>query len=419
MASSDAPSAAAETSAQRWLTDRWPSVQDLDRRHPWLLDSAVAAAIALLALPGVISNGRIHHHAVLYWAAAAVLLVPLWWRRRAPGLAFIAVATLLLVEWSLGFWIGTGLGLLVVLNGVAIRSSIAMVTGAAAATGALLVYAVAVLQPSTEHPLTTLLLLLGTSTAAVAIGLTVRMRRAYLSALEDRAARLETERDQRTLLAAAAERARVAREMHDIVGHHVSVMVGLADGSAALATDRGEPSAEPLRLIAETGRQALGELRRVLGVLRDGRLEPQLNPQPGIQDLDRMVHAVRAAGLTVTCRTSGDLQRLGPGLQLTVYRIVQEALTNTLKHAGPGATADVTVAAGEDKVRVRVTDSGPAGPHIAPTEAARQGIVGIRERAGLYGGVVTAGPATADDGWILDVVLTDPAAVPRRETDRG
>jgi signal transduction histidine kinase len=281
---------------------------------------------------------------------------------------------------------------------------------AAAWTAAQLTVAVYVLRPTPDHHLITLLLLLGTGTAAVAIALVRRTRRAYLTALEDRAARLETERDQRARLATAAERARVAREMHDIVGHHVSVIVGLADGGARLAANREEQAAEPLRLIGDTGRQALGELRRVLDVLRDDDQDGGLTPQPGVADLDRLLPSVRAAGLTVTYRTSGEPHRLGPGLQLTIYRIVQEALTNTLKHAGPGASAEVTVAADEDQVRVRVEDSGSAHPP-PPSDPPHHGLAGIRERAGLYGGDVTAGPSPAGPspggrGWTVDVRLT-------------
>ncbi|MCW2141734.1 Histidine kinase [Actinoplanes cyaneus] len=241
-------------------------------------------------------------------------------------------------------------------------------------------------------------------------GLATRTRTAYLSALADRAAWLETERDQRARLAAAAERARVAREMHDLVGHHVSIIIGLADGGATLAGNRGETTAEPLRLIAATGRQALDDLRRVLGVLREETGDPQLSPQPGIADLERLLPSLRAAGLSVSYRTTGELHRLWPGLQLTVYRIVQESLTNTLKHAGAGAVATVTITAGQDAISVRVTDSGPADDTVARGPAGTgHGIVGIRERAGLYGGTVTAGP-DGRGGWTIDVTLDEEPA---------
>jgi signal transduction histidine kinase len=200
--------------------------------------------------------------------------------------------------------------------------------------------------------------------------------------------------------------------MHDLVGHHVSVIVGLADGGASLAASRSEPGlAEPLRLIGETGRQALDDLRRVLGVLRgDNSDDPDLSPQPGIADLDRLLPSVRAAGLPVAYRTAGDLSLLGPGRQLAVYRIVQEALTNTLRHAGAGASASVTVAAGPGSVSVRVTDTGRGSP--LPSSSSRassgNGLIGIRERAALYGGKATAGPGPDGHGWVVDVVMETP-----------
>jgi signal transduction histidine kinase len=137
-------------------------------------------------------------------------------------------------------------------------------------------------------------------------------------------------------------------------------------------------------------------------VLREEDADPQLSPQPGIDDLDRLLPTVRAAGLPVSYSTSGDLRALGRGVQLAVYRIVQEALTNTLKHAGHGVAADVTLTASDGQIRVRVHDNGRAQP-AAPSH----GLLGMRERAAMYGGVVTAGPA--GNGWLIDVVLKEPA----------
>ncbi|MEU4236368.1 histidine kinase [Actinoplanes sp. NPDC026619] len=383
--------------AQGWLLDRQQRMRALDRRRPWLLDALVAIPIVLFSIPGIVQAP------LSATIATAALLPPLYWRRRHPFPAFVATAAIELTEVLLHVSVGAGVILLVMLFSVASRASWRAFGWAAGITVALLVAEIYLFEPVLEHRTTTLFLVLGTSAAAVAFGLVARTRRAYLMALEDRAARLETERDQRARLAVADERARVAREMHDIVGHHVSVIVGLADGGAALATSRNEQTAEPLRLIGETGRQALGELRRVLGVLREEDADPQLSPQPGIDDLDRLLPSVRAAGLPVTYSTSGDLHTLGRGVQLAVYRIVQEALTNTLKHAGRAAAAQVTVAAGDGEVRVRVHDNGTAAP-----AAPHHGLVGMRERAAMYGGVLGAGPA--EGGWLVDVVLKEPRA---------
>ncbi|MEV4761883.1 histidine kinase [Micromonospora chokoriensis] len=383
-------------STQGWLVDRQARLRAFDRRHPWVTDTLVAVPIVLFSIPNIIEKP------LSATIATLVLLPPLYWRRRYPFPAFLATAATDLLLVGLGTGVGAGVVLLVMLFGVASRGAWRSLAWASAITVAQLLAEIYLFGSVTENRTLTSLLALGATVAAIASGVAVRTRRAYLVALEDRAARLEIERDQQARLAVAEERARVAREMHDIVGHHVSVIVGLADGSAALARSRQEQTAEPLRLIGETGRQALAELRRVLGVLRGEDTDPQLRPQPGIDDLDRLLPSVRAAGLPVTYSTSGELHTLGKGLQLAVYRIVQEALTNTLKHAGRSASATVTLAACHGEVRVRVLDNGTAIP--APPS---HGLLGIRERAAMYSGVVTAGPV--ENGWLVDVLLKEPS----------
>ncbi|MGH3479793.1 MAG: sensor histidine kinase, partial [Nocardioidaceae bacterium] len=321
--------------------------QRLDRRHPWLLDTGVVLVVALISLPDLLSDsgqgplgetgdrGQVPVGVLFVFAAA--LIVPLWWRRKAPAVTFFVIAVVSLVQWSLGIWLQAGVSTLVALYSLALYGSLRVLVWAAALTFVETTLAVFVLV-HVEHPLLGPFFLLGTATAAIAVGLTLRIRRMYLAALEDRARRLEIEHDQQLRLTAAAERSRVAREMHDIVGHNLSVMVGLADGASTLAADRNEQSAEALRILGDTGRQAMGELRSVLGVLRDEQDDPRsLSPQPGVRDLEPLLARVRAAGLRVTYRTVGDLDALGSGVQLTIYRIVQEALTNTLKHAGTGS----------------------------------------------------------------------------------
>lgn len=406
--------------------------QLLDRRHPWLLDTAVVLVVALLSLPDLLTDdrdggpfGEAEHRSDLpvtvQVAFAAALVIPLWWRRRAPAATYFVIAAVSLVQWSLDLWQQAGVSMLVALYSLALHGSLRVLGWAVAVTVGELALAVWLLG-QVEHPLLGLFFLLGTATAAVTLGLTLRIRRMYLATLEDRATRLEIERDQRVRLTAAAERSRVAREMHDIVGHNLSVMVGLADGAATLAAHNNERSAEALRLLGDTGRQAMGELRRVLGVLRadpDGPDDERLlGPQPGIRDLDPLLARVRAAGLPVTYRTVGDLDALGSGVQLTVYRIVQEALTNTLKHAGTGSAAEVGVTAEAATVRVRVTDTGvPEGTHRRAepgpgTDHPGHGLVGIRQRAAMYGGTVGIGPRDTGHGWIVDVLLDVPPAPP-------
>jgi signal transduction histidine kinase len=253
-----------------------------------------------------------------------------------------------------------------------------------------------------------MLLLVSQEIAAIALALALRTQRVYLAAVRDRAARLEIEREQRERLTATAERDRVAREMHDIVGHSLAVVVGLADGAAALAASQGEQSAEVLRLIGDSSREAMGEVRRMLGMLGDEPEDAPLSPQPRLADLDTLLARVRAAGLSVSYRTEGDLSGLGGGIQLTIYRIVQEALTNIFKHAGPASTAQATVTSGKGGIRVQVTDTGPCpgDRHTdVPPGSRGHGLVGIRQRAALYGGTVNVGPRPDRPGWVVDVTL--------------
>ncbi|MDR6974988.1 signal transduction histidine kinase [Streptomyces sp. 3330] len=409
----------------RLLRDR-SRRQRLDRRHPWLLDTAVVLIVVAVTLPELLrgdgnspfgdADARDRLSAAALSALVAALVVPLWWRRRAPAVTYFVITAVSLVQWSLGIWLPTGVGALVALYTLARNGSLRMLGRAVALTVVELLLAVFVLVP-VDHPVLGGFFLLGTMTSAVAVGLTLRIRGMYLEALEDRARRLEIEQEQRLRLTAAAERSRVAREMHDIVGHNLSVMVSVADGAAVLAANRGERSADALRILGDTGRQAMSELRRVLGVLREDRGDERpLGPQPGVRDLDPLLDRVRAAGLAVTYRTVGDLDPLGEGVQLTVYRVVQEALTNTLKHAGTGSVADVTVIAESGAVRIRVADTGtpPGAPARPPSRAAADGpghgLVGIRQRAAMYGGTVIAGPRETGHGWTVDVVLDVPCA---------
>jgi signal transduction histidine kinase len=229
--------------------------------------------------------------------------------------------------------------------------------------------------------------------AAWVLGDSMAYRRAYNAALEERAARLEAERDAQARIAAAAERARIAREIHDVIAHNVSVMVVQADGASYALDGDPERSREALAAISGTGRQALAELRHLLGVLHTEDEEVRFAPLPGVGQLDALIAQVRAAGLPVSFAVEGTPRPMADGPALAAYRVVQESLTNTRRHAGLGATASVTLRYGDDGLRVRVADTGagvarPAGER----GGAGHGLAGMRERAALYGGTVRAGP---------------------------
>jgi signal transduction histidine kinase len=234
--------------------------------------------------------------------------------------------------------------------------------------------------------------------AAAVLGSNMRARRERLAFLEDRAVRLERERDQREQLAVAGERARIAREMHDVVTHNLSVMVALADGAVFAQPRSPERATAAMRQVSATGRQAITDMRRFLGVLRSDEPDALRHPMPGLGQLDALAEQVRAAGLPTRLEVAGEPSVVPAAAQLTVYRLVQEALTNTMKHSPSGTRAEVRVACGSGTVVLTVTDDGAGTVPPDPGQALGHGLPGMRERAAAYGGQLTAGPRDAG-GW--------------------
>ena len=215
-------------------------------------------------------------------------------------------------------------------------------------------------------------------------GIAFGARTRTLRAAEARARELELERRE----VVAAERSRIARELHDVIAHSVSVMTVQAGAAEEMLKVDPECAVEPVRAVQETGRQALVEMKRLVGMLRHGEEETGLAPQPGLADLERLVAQLRDAGLRVDLRVAGTPRPLPIGVDLSAYRIVQEALTNALKHAG-GAPAVVTIRYRERELAVEVRDEGRA----APARGGGHGLVGMRERIGIFGGTFDAGPS--------------------------
>ncbi len=234
----------------------------------------------------------------------------------------------------------------------------------------------------------------------------MRNRRLYLGELEARAIAAEHERDEEAKRAVADERLRIAQELHDVVAHSMGV-IAVQAGVGAHVIDRDPAEAKrSLEAIAGTSRSTLTEIRRLLGVLRDDGAAAY-QPAPGLADLDRLVADLGDAGLPVTVRVEGASGDVPPGVDLTAYRIVQEALTNVLKHAGP-ARAAVTVTYEPDAVRLRITDDG-RGVNGATSEGGH-GLLGMRERVGVYGGSLSAGPRTGGGFTVV-------AELPYREAE--
>ncbi len=379
-------------------------------RRSWAFDSgcAIVAGAASLA---AFSFGQTAHPVHLALAVGVIVAVltaaalPL--RRVWPGPVFLWT---LLAAAVLAQWLDRG-ALFPVVLAISLYTVAATMHRAEALAAAVLTVGVMVLviaQDGTRHWAVAISDAAGFTAAVLVAGLYVSTRRAYLSALRDRARRLELERDQTSALAAAEERARIAREMHDSVAHHLTVIVALSDGALRAVTRAPGEAADAIRDVSGTARQALAETRRLLGVLRADSGQELRQPLPGLADLDDLLSRVRAAGLPVRYELTGTGADLPAATQLAVFRLVQEALTNTMKHAGPGASAVVRLQFTPAEVRVDVEDDG-AGRGAEPGTAGG-GLTGMRERISAFGGQLDFGPGHPH-GWRVTARLyLDPAA---------
>jgi signal transduction histidine kinase len=220
------------------------------------------------------------------------------------------------------------------------------------------------------------------------VGKAMQGRVAHIDVLASRAEKAEREREQRATEAAREERARIARELHDVIAHSVSVMVVQAGAAEEVLRRAPERALDPIRAVQETGREALAEMARLLGILRRDGEELGLAPQPGLADLGALIEQTRLAGLPVELHVEGASRPLPLGADLSAYRIVQEALTNARKHAGR-ARATVTVRYGAETLDLEIVDDGSGSTN---GEGGGHGLVGMRERVALFGGELDAGP---------------------------
>jgi signal transduction histidine kinase len=373
---------------------RWGSaVRTFAARHPASADAVFALALLLLSAVHLIKDPPARP--LLAWPLQVALYAPLAWRRRIPLTAFAVVAAVAFVQWLDGVLLTGDLALLIALYSVAAHSSVRRLLLAAGVMEIGVALATAQWAPEVET-VRAFVLLSGMSTAAAVLGLNLRTRRAYLASLEDRAARLERERDQQAQIVVGEERARIARDVHDIVTHSLSVMVALTDGAAYTLPASPERAADAVEKASEVGRQAIAEMQRVLEVLREGG--PARHPQPGLSQLTGLFTEVRAAGLTVEYAVTGRLPAMASGAELAIYRVIQEALTNVRKHTVPGTRARVRLVHSSERVEIEITDDGPAVPVSAAPERTGHGIAGMRERVAVYGGLLQAGPLPGG-GW--------------------
>ncbi|MFJ7152191.1 sensor histidine kinase [Streptomyces sp. NPDC100445] len=378
---------------------------DFLRRHPTWVDAFWAVALFGLSAVSVVSlDGVRDHHGSLVagMAVSVVLCAVVALRRRLPEpmllVALVAgLAQLVLdVETTVADFAMLVITYTVAAVGERWASRLALLVSLCAAALAQIRW------PATHTGFLGQIAIVVFQTVPFALawvlGDSMRTRRAYFAQLEERAARLEKEREAQSKVAVAAERARIARELHDVVAHNVSVMVVQADGAAYVLDAAPDQARKALETISSTGRQALAEMRRLLGVLRTGEHQEggEYVPQPDVEQIDDLVEQCRSSGLPVDFRVEGTPRPLPSGVELTAYRIVQEALTNTRKHGGPHAGASVRLVYFDDGLGLLVEDDGKGAPHELYEEGGADGrghgLIGMRERVGMVGGTLDAGP---------------------------
>jgi signal transduction histidine kinase len=380
------------------------------RAHPMAGDTVLAVLLGLVDMLLFVADGFAELPELPPWYIAVpvniAMVAPLVFRRKSPLWSAYVVLVVSIVHATLMLGIGSVAGLAMSIYSVVVyagRRQGLIFVGAVVVSSAVQL----ALGPADELVISVLFLAFGIALCWT-LGEFVGARRAYDVEVEARLHLLETERDQATRIAVAEERGRIARELHDVVAHAVSVMVVQADGASYAIESNPELAQRALQTISETGRGALGELRRLLDVLRsdDADGEPRV-PQPDAHALGELADRMRTAGVPVELETD-DLGNLPAGVSLGIYRIVQESLTNTLKHAGRGATAAVRVHRTGDLVEVLVSDDGAGRvPQLAVSSQrlpGGNGLIGMRERAHVYGGTLDVGPASGG-GWQVRAAL--------------
>ncbi len=367
------------------------------RSNPLVFDTVLALALILLSVVTLVAGARdVGSYEPLSIALLILTPLPLVVRRIFPIAVLVATLVMTLAHAVLAIDdLSSGLPVLISVFTVAEsyprRRSIPLAVLTGLAFLALMVWRGAIPVGLGAVIQTELAVL-----AAWTLGTWARERQAYIGTVEERAASAERTREERARRAVVEERERIAREMHDVVTHHVSVIV-IQAGAAERALDRHPADARgAIEAIASTARQALGDMRTMLGVLGPVEITASAGeapePMPGLDRLGELLESVRAAGLTVELSVTGERRPLDPGVELAAYRIIQEALTNTLKHAR-GARSKVTVRYGDHDLELRVTDEGGAGERELAGPGQGRGLIGMRERVAMYGGDFDAGPS--------------------------
>ncbi|MBY8888733.1 sensor histidine kinase [Streptomyces sp. PTM05] len=377
---------------------------DFLRRHPTGVDSFWAVLLLGMSALQVVAESTHPYRMRLAMAGISGLLCLVWALRRrypekmlllaiAAGVAQLALDTQVVVaDFAMLMIVYT-----VASCGARWASRVALVGALSAATLADWRWPSGV--DSSGNRIVSVVFLTVPFALAWVIGDSVRTRRAYYAQLEERAERLHREREAQAKAAVAAERARIARELHDVVAHNVSVMVVQADGAAYVLDSSPDQAKQALGTISQTGRLALAEMRRLLGLLRaSDDSGGEYVPQPGVDQLGDLIEQVRGAGLPVDFAVAGRPRPLSSGVELTAYRIVQEALTNTRKHGGPDVSATVQLTYGDAELRMLIEDDGRGAQRehyedgAGGADGLGQGLIGMRERIAMVGGTIDTGP---------------------------
>jgi signal transduction histidine kinase len=381
------------------------------RDVPMLPDAVLAVALAVAAqidLRFDLDNSAHHGSTFATGVVICVATLALAWRRRRPFATLCVVSAAIAVPELFGPLTFTLWGHFVPLL-VAAYSAARWCTAQLAAVSAVLVgltIAVVMLEVPETGTAGNIPFAVVPAVALMAAGRVLQRRDTRDRALAERAHRLEADREADVAAALTAERSRIARELHDAVAHCVSVMVVQAGVSEALLDSHPDRAREPLRAVQETGRQAIGELTRMLGLLRNTTPDPSygLAPQPGVAQLPELVERLSASGLRVTLSSCGDVRSLPPGVDLTVFRIVQEALTNSLKHADAGVAACVVLRYHPRVLEIEVCDDGNVTSATRVVAGGGLGLVGMAERVSVFGGSLETG-ARPEGGFRVLVTL--------------
>ncbi len=386
------------------LTGNW------SQRTTRIFDAGFATLVTALSVIGIITGEVEGSERPWDWFGIILVLgfsLPLFFRRTRPLLTLNIVSIFMMGFWIFDYATNFDTQLLFAIYaatafGVDRRKTwinvgvIIVVTTCVAIIG--------VLVPSEDLPFSAVITLALIHTSGAFFGQNLYDRQLRLRSLERRAERAEAELEIRTQLAVVDERTRIAREMHDVVSHSMSVMVVQASAAQRVLDSNPEAAKEALAAVEATGRESLVEMRRMLGVLRDAHTETELTPQPEITNFEVLSQHCRDSGIPTEVTVIGDEISLSPGLRLASYRVIQEALTNVIKHAGRATLVNVKVEYGTSSLVISVADNGLGAATALTSDGAGHGIIGMRERVALYDGTFSAGPLDGG-GYIVNATF--------------